>query len=266
MKTIKNHPSTEIKIRNQEKILKALLAGNKTVRKIEEEAKISHQSSWIHLTDLEKRGLIMRVPSDNSRFKIYSLTPQGFLNLNQLDNGLKFEYSLFQLQMALLGRVWIALAQDRRLPECEYANIKVAVFDKLLPSLINKDQKFLSEYRELINEIHSRNNINPPYQPHAYNLDNLIEFVGEIILYLTARAVQDNNPEHLQFLQYLPQWYVELMKTNTIDMEYVISSISIREELEDALSAGKNFTLQDYKNFSHAIEKFKEHQQNSTKV
>jgi predicted transcriptional regulator len=83
MKNIKNHPSTDIKIKNQENILKALLTGNKNVHKIEEEANISHQSSCVHLTDLEKRELVMRVPCDNGRFKIYSLTPQGFLKLNQ---------------------------------------------------------------------------------------------------------------------------------------------------------------------------------------
>lgn len=242
--------------------MKALRIGNKNIKDIKKETGLSHETVRVHIADLEKEGMVMRATASDRRQKIYSLTSQGFLKLNDFDAGLRAEYFLFQLQMALVGRIWTAAAQDRRLPESEINNIRVAIIDKLIPSFVNKDLKSLSEYGNIIKEIHSRNNILPPFQPHESDLNNLKLFAGEIILYMTARAAQDNNQEYLKLLQYLPQWYLELMKTNLIDTDYIISNINMRAEIEYCLSAGQDLTLKDYKKFMKDIGRLKKHQEN----
>lgn len=259
----KNIASTGIKIKNEKAILIALKTGNLSVKEIENETKLSRETVRVHLAYLKKEDLVMIAPGNNRRKKIYALTSLGLLKLNELDNGLKAEFFLFQLQSALTGRIFMALAQDNRLPENEFSNIRDAVFDKLIPSIVNKDRKALDEYWTLVREIHSRYNISPPFQPHESNLNNLKLFAGEVILYIAARAAQDKNPEYLQLLQYLPTWYYDMIKSNAVDTDYIISNISIRKEIEYCLSAGQNLTLEDYKKFMGDIHKLKKHQENS---
>ncbi|MDD5617376.1 MAG: winged helix-turn-helix domain-containing protein [Candidatus Methanoperedens sp.] len=260
MKKTKNPGSTAIKVANQKAILKALLHNDKSVQTIMNETEIGHQTISVHLAGLENEGMVMRMPGKDRREKIYSITPQGFLKLNILDDRLKTEYFSLMFSCSLMWRTWIAEAEDQRLPEGELNKIRDAR-DKL-PPLTSNDRKSWLEYYDLIREIHRKNNISNPIQPHESILNELRSFAGELVLYIAAKAVKENNLEYLNLLEDLPTWYYSFMKSKSLDVDYILSKINRKEEFDYSFSTVQTLTLEDYKEYYKYCERFfKKHPQ-----
>lgn len=319
----KNIASSGLKIKNEKAILRSLKTANKSVKAIETETGLSHETLRVRLLELKKRELITQVPGNDRRSKIYSLTSHGFLKLNELDEGLKAESFMWLLNMFLNGGMLTASFLDNRLPADELNRIKEVILDKLLPLFqgiktppklsdkkvnrrgnnrkfkwvdptqfeahINEMQQlwkkqteekswaereeeqiqqinalmqcitndYIKSFFEVISsilEIYRRNNIFPPYQPRGVNLNQLKQDIGETVLYIAARAVKDDNPDYLNLLQYLPQLYYGFIKTTPIDIDYILSNISIINELDKCFSTSQNITLKEYKAISDYIE------------
>ncbi|MCX9012347.1 MAG: hypothetical protein OIN66_14675 [Candidatus Methanoperedens sp.] len=241
------------------KILESLLIGEKNHSELASiHRDIPYKTFNNYLKYLFNEGFIVPTPGKDRREKFYKLTSHGCLYLNKLDHDLRAQYFIYELERGLAIRFLTLTAHDRRLPEQDLNDIDAAIDNLLKPAISNRDIKKFHEYIVSVHKIFEKNNLSQPFQPSLDQLDNLKNMIGEIVLFVVAKSIQDNRPDYLTFLQYLPKFFHDIIKGtlgNTIDPDYILSNIKDTPNLECMLTASQNITPEAYqKLIKEAIE------------
>ncbi len=93
-------------------------------------------------------------------------------------------------------------------------------------------------------------------------MNELKSFAGELILYIAARAVKENNPECLNLIEDIPHWYYSFLISKSIDVDYILPKINRKEEFDYSFSTVQTLTLEDYKEYYESLGRFyKKHPQ-----
>lgn len=233
------------KLYKQLKIMNSLLSGEKSFSQLEKIHRndIPYRTFCDYLKELKNEGFI------DSREKSYKLTSKGCLYLNTLDHDLRAQYFAYQLERGFAIRFLTLIAHDHRLPEDDLNEIEAAIDNLLKPGISNKDVQKFSKYLNFIHNIFERNNVSQPFQPSIDQLENLKNMIGEVVLFVVAKSVQDNRPDYLTFLEYLPKFFHDIIRGtlgNTIDPDYILSNIMGKTTLESMLTASQNITPEAY--------------------